>query len=283
MPHGIGGIDHVVVGVDDLDAARLVWTRLGFELTPRGRHFGWGTGNYCVMFERDFIELLGIVDTAQGSNGLDRFLEHRQGLMSVAWASADSAASVTSLAAAGIAADGPRDLARQLELPDATVLARFKLVSLASAATPAIPSFVCQHLTPELVRQPAWLRHPNGAVGVKGVTVVADDPPSLNAAYDRIFGAHNVNRTDNVLTIHAGRHALVLATRDDLSALQPDLDEADIPPAPAIVLMTLFSADLDQTADHLTRWQVPFEQHGNQSIIVPPAMATGAAIEFVPV
>jgi catechol 2,3-dioxygenase-like lactoylglutathione lyase family enzyme len=282
MPHGISGIDHVLVGVRDLDAAALAWTRLGFELTPRGRHIGWGTANYCIMFPRDFIELIGIVDPAQESNGLDRFLDRRQGLMSVAWASRDSAATAASLKASGIEAGEPRDLARQFELPEETVLLRFKLVSLPEAATPAMPSFVCQHLTPEPMRQPLWLRHPNGAVGLKGITIVADDPPALNQAYDRVFGAHNVNRTDNVLTIHAGRHALVMATRDDLSALQPDLDEEDIPPAPAIVLMTLLSADMDQTADHLTRWQVEFEQHGNHSIIVRPALATGAAIEFVP-
>jgi catechol 2,3-dioxygenase-like lactoylglutathione lyase family enzyme len=282
MPHGISGIDHVLVGVRDLDAAGLAWTRLGFELTPRGRHIGWGTANYCIMFPNDFVELIGIVDPGQPSNGLDLFLEHRQGLMSVAWASADSAAAAVSLAAAGIEAGEPRDLARQLELPEESVLLRFKLVSLPGAATPAMPSFVCQHLTPALLRQPAWLRHPNGAVGLKGITIVADDPPTLNPTYDRLFGAHNVNRTDNVLTIHAGRQALVFATHDDLSALQPDLEEADIPPSPAIVLMTLLSADLDQTADHLTRWQVEFEQHGKHSIIVRPAMATGAAIEFVP-
>lgn len=282
MPHGITGIDHALVGVRDLNSAAMAWTRLGFALTPHGRHIGWGTANYCVMFPGEFVELIGIVDPAEPSNGLDRFLEHRQGLMSLAWASTDTDASAASLAASGIAVGEVRDLARQLELPEKSVLLRFKLASLPIEASPALPSFVCQHLTRESLRLPLWLDHPNGAVGLKGVTIVAEDPPSLNGEYDRLFGAHNVNRTDNVLTVHAGRHALVFATHDDLSALQPDLEAADIPPAPAIVLMTLATSDIERTADHLTRWQVPFEQHGNHSIIVPPAQATGAAIEFVP-
>ncbi|HVJ50925.1 MAG TPA: VOC family protein [Aliidongia sp.] len=281
MPHGISGIDHVLVGVRDLDQASLAWERLGFTLTPRGRHIGWGTANACIMFERDFVELIGIADAREFTNNLESFLERRQGLMGVAWASADSVASAASLKAAGLEPSEPRELGRQMELPQESVVARFKLVHLPEAATPAIPSFVCQHLTPGIIRQPAWLKHANGAVGLKGITIVAEDPPALNHAYDRLFGAHNVTRTDNVLTLHAGRHALVLATRDDLSALQPDLSEDEIPPAPAIVLMTLLSEDLDRTADHLTRWQVEHEQHGRLSIIVPPDMATGVAIEFV--
>jgi len=55
MAHGILGIDHTLVGVADLDQAGMAWTRLGFTLSPRGRHIGWGTANYCVMFARDYI------------------------------------------------------------------------------------------------------------------------------------------------------------------------------------------------------------------------------------
>jgi hypothetical protein len=201
--------------------------------------------------------------------------------MSVAWASADCAATAKALAAVGIECT-TADLARQLELPDETVLLRFKLGYLPASATPGVSSFVTQHLTPSLLRQPAWLRHPNGATGLRGITIAVPDAPSLSPAYDRLFGSHNVNRTDNVLTVHAGRHTLVFATPDDLSALQPDLDEDQIPPPPSIVLMTLATSDLEQTADYLTQWQIEHDQHGSRSIVVPPAMANGAALEFVP-
>ncbi|TMK28796.1 MAG: VOC family protein, partial [Alphaproteobacteria bacterium] len=61
MRNGIAGIDHVIIGVRDLERARMGWTRLGFTLTPRGRHLGQGTANYCIMFPRDYLELLGFV------------------------------------------------------------------------------------------------------------------------------------------------------------------------------------------------------------------------------
>ena len=84
------GFDHVIVGVDDLEHAADLWRRLGFTITPRGRHIGWGTANYCVMFEHDYVELLGILDPKQYVYGLDRFLaDHGEGLVGVAFGTAD--------------------------------------------------------------------------------------------------------------------------------------------------------------------------------------------------
>lgn len=282
MAHGINGIDHTIVGVRDLESARMQWTRLGFELTPRGRHFGWGTANYCIMFKDSYVELLGMVDPTQPSPDLANFLERREGLMGVAWSCSACAATVASLHAAELECSPVRDLARQLELPQGTVMLRFKLGYLPPPVTPGLNSFVCQHVTPELLRRPPWLQHPNGAVALKGITIAVENAPALTAAYDAFFGGHNVNRTDNVLTAHAGRHTLVFATPDDLSALQPDLAEADIPPPPGIVLMTLATTDLERTADCLTQWHIEHEQHGAHSIVVPPSQATGVALEFVP-
>ena len=84
MARQIAGIDHAIVGVRDLEQARASYQRLGFQLTPRGRHVGWGTANYCVMFEGDYLELLGIVDPGQFTNQLDRFLAEREGLLALA-------------------------------------------------------------------------------------------------------------------------------------------------------------------------------------------------------
>ena len=99
------GIDHVIIGVRDLEAARARYARLGFNSTPRGRHVGWGTANYCIMFEHDYLELLGIVDAGQFTNGLDRFLERREGLLGLVVGSRDAAATRAAWAAAGASPD----------------------------------------------------------------------------------------------------------------------------------------------------------------------------------
>jgi hypothetical protein len=279
----ITGIDHTLVGVRDLEEARMTWTRLGFALSPRGRHIGWGTANYCVMFERDYIELLGIVDPAQFTNNLDRVLAEREGLMGVALATDDSAATAAALAARGLHPGEPRDLARQLELPEDTVLPRFKLVHLPPEETPGLSTFVCQHLTPELLRQPPWLRHPNGAVGLVSATVVVESTRPLADAYERLFGASSIVPTDDVLTVHIGRgHRLVFADADDFSALYHDFGvDLDGVRLPYPASMTVAVADLDRTADHLASWQVDHESFDGVAILVPPEAANGVLLQFV--
>ena len=96
MRNGIAGIDHVIVGVRDLDRARMGWTRLGFTLSPRGRHIGQGTANYCIMFASDFLELLGIVDANDCVQHLAAFLSQREGLRAVAFAPAGTPEEVRS-------------------------------------------------------------------------------------------------------------------------------------------------------------------------------------------
>src|SRR5437879_7267944 len=135
MRNGIAGIDHVVIGVRDLERARMGWTRLGFNLTPRGRHLGphlnLGTANYCAMFAGDYLELLGIVERDPGAERLAAFLARREGAMAVAFAPKGAIeAAAAALAALGLNPGEPRALGRQLELSEDTVVARFTLLSL---------------------------------------------------------------------------------------------------------------------------------------------------------
>ena len=273
----LSGIDHVIVAVEDLERARLAWTRLGFTLTPRGRHLQQGTGNYCIMFERDYLELLGVVDAAQGSGGLDAFLRQGEGLRGLAFATRSGEATAAELARRGLHPTPPRDLARQLELPEGSVLPRFKLTALPPEETPALSTFVCQHLTPELVRRPQWLAHPNGVTAIAGVTIMVEATEPLRDAYDRLFGS-GVNTTDDVLTVHVGPHRLIFATPDDVSALYPqaelDLDRV----LPAMVALSLRSRDLSRAADHLTQWQVAYEELAGGTLLVPPEEANGALL-----
>src|SRR3546814_19848545 len=77
------GVDHVLVGVRNLEAARDTYRRLGFTVSPRGRHLGWGTANYCIMFPGDYIELPRIVHHSPFPNNLNPLLESRAGHLGV--------------------------------------------------------------------------------------------------------------------------------------------------------------------------------------------------------
>jgi hypothetical protein len=279
MASPLSGIDHVIIAVADLERARLAWERLGFTLTPRGRHLQKGTGNYCIMFERDYLELVGVVDPRQDTGGLAEFLVDGEGPRGLAFATRAGDGTAAALARLGLHPTEPRDLTRQLELPEGTVLPRFKLVALPPEETPDLMSFVCQHLTPELVRRPDWLRHANAVVGIAGVAVVVDATPPLAAAYEKLFPA-GVILTDEVLTVHAGPHRLVFATRDDFAALYPEIEPAVRRPLPAMAALRLISHDLAATSDHLARWHVPYEESGDGTILVPPTEANGTLLIF---
>jgi catechol 2,3-dioxygenase-like lactoylglutathione lyase family enzyme len=201
----IEGIDHVLVAVRDLEAARERWRDLGFTLTPRGRHIGWGTANYCIMLERGYVELIGIVDPGQFTNNLDAFLAAREGLLGVAFASSDSARTRAALAAAGLRPDGPKELSRLHELPEGEVMPAFSLVFLPPAETPGFSAFFCQHLTPQLLRRPEWLRHANGARALSAVTVVADDPAALAGGWAPVFGPGAVRAVRGGAVVDTGQ------------------------------------------------------------------------------
>src|SRR6202045_1291464 len=111
MRNGLSGIDHVLVGVRDLEHARMGWTRLGFTLTPRGRHLGQGTANYCIMFARDYLELLGFVEHDEHAARLAAFVARREGPMAGAFAPhGPPEAAAASLAALGLHPGEPRAL-----------------------------------------------------------------------------------------------------------------------------------------------------------------------------
>ncbi|MEK7245865.1 MAG: VOC family protein, partial [Pseudomonadota bacterium] len=93
------GIDHLVLAVRDLEAARDFHARLGFTLTPRARH-PFGTDNSLIQFQGSFLELLTVARPADiPSHGPDNFsfaaynldfLAQRQGFSMLVFESTDA-------------------------------------------------------------------------------------------------------------------------------------------------------------------------------------------------
>ncbi len=278
---GIAGIDHVIVAVRELENARTAWSRLGFALSPRGRHIGQGTANYCVMFPSDYLELLGIVDAANSVERLDAFLARREGPMAAAFAPAGTAEEArAALLRRQLHPSEPRPLARQIELPQGTVLPRFSLISLPPEETPGLDSFLCSHLTPALMRRPEWLAHPNGAIGLRAVHILVESTAPLLPAYDRLFGIVQVTTTDAVAVVHIGRQRLVFSTPDDFQTMHPGIEIDPGFPTPGIVALELGVERLRRTIDHLTQRHVAFDEMPDGTLAVPAREASGAVLLF---
>lgn len=284
MLHNITGIDHALIGVENLEAARTVFEKLGFTVTPRGSHIGWGTANYCIMFAEDYIELLGIVDPSMETNGLDQALaDHGEGLLGLALASDDPNATHRSLVEAKLEPSNLLELKRKLELPEGDVLPEFNLIRLTSSAGLSKKHlFICHHLTPELVRRPEWEQHRNGAKNISSIVVVVDDPGSLADYYRRLCGSINVTLTDNTLTVSLGAGNLVFVNDQDIDLLFPGLTiAADMPPAPYLIAMTIAVADLGETNSFLVDAGITPQKIANGALRINPAGACGVLLEFV--
>ena len=276
---GLTGIDHSLLGVRDLEEARSRFESLGFTLTPRGRHIGWGTANYCIMFEAGYVELLGIVDPAQFTNNLDKFLAQREGLLGLAFGADDAAALGRALAAAGFHPEGPKALKRALELPEGEVLPAFELLFLPPEELPDLRAFFCRHLSPEIVRRPAWLRHENGARRLAGLTVASDRPAALAETYGRLFGAAAVRQVEGGIEIKTGAGRLAFLTPAALEARFRPLELPDHP-RPWMAAQTIAVEDLDRLRETLRRrGHAPVATGGR--VLLPPEAANGCLLEFI--
>src|SRR5436305_14309749 len=87
------GLDHAVVVVEDLDKAAANWKRLGFTVSPRGTHSAhMGTGNYTIMLDPDYIELLGVLTETEHNRPTRAFVTARgEGIRGLAFTGIDAA------------------------------------------------------------------------------------------------------------------------------------------------------------------------------------------------
>ena len=278
----IAGIDHALVGVGDLEAARNAYARLGFTVTPRGRYVGWGTGNYTVMFENDYVELIGIIDPTQHIHNLDEFLKDGEGLLNVALATDDADATFQWLRSHSANASEPQDLQRVLELDDEEETLRFRNIFVPPELTPGLTTFACQHLTPEKVRRAAWLSHPNGARGISEVTVVMDSVAGVGEAYGELFGADAVSGDERKgsITVDTGNDELWFVTPKAFPERHYDKSFDESLPLPRLAALTLSVADPQVTALYLSGQQVAFERDSSEAVIVSSEEACGVFLVF---
>jgi hypothetical protein len=205
-------LDHLVVVTSDLARAAEDWSRLGFTLSPRGRHSPeMGTVNHTIMFRRDYIELLAI-KTATPASAEWRGLLDRDGpgVLGLVPA-ADSARAVGERwRAAGIEVGPVAAFERPVPLPEgASARACFRIVPAAPETLPGLKVFACEHLTPEHVWLPDLLDHPNTATGLHWVEILAPSVADAIRSWQRL-SAVPTGADGHGARLALGRHVLHL-------------------------------------------------------------------------
>lgn len=276
----INGVDHAIIGVRDLESARETFARLGFTMSPRGRHIGRGTANYCMMFEHDYLELRGIVDASQFAAGLDRFLEQGEGLAGLVFSTGNAEDCRQALLRSGIWVEEPMSVSRVIELPDEEVTLGFKLLHLPDEHTPNLHAVIIQHLTLALLRRPDWLSHANGAHAISVATVVVDALAGLTEAYGRLFGADYVSEEKGAVTVATAHGKIVFATPTAFADRHYDVKIDDTRTLPRLMALELQVRDPKATALYLSGQRIAYEQEPDGTVLVPPSEACGVMFEF---
>ena len=278
----ITGIDHALIGVSDLEIARISYERLGFTVTPRGRHIGWGTENHTVMFENDYVELIGVADPTKQIHNLDKFLINGDGLLNVVLGTRDADETSRWLKQQSSHAEEAKDLQRLIKIGEHEEILDFRYVFLPPELSPGLETFASQHLSPEKVRRPAWLSHPNGARSISEVTVVMENLDGVAEAYKNLFGSESVSGDERKgsITIDTGNDELWFVTPKTFPERHYDKIFNDNLPLPRLAALTLTVADPQVTALYLSGQQVNFERDSSEAVIVSAEEACGVFLVF---
>jgi len=232
------GIDHLVLCGRDHPAMREAFAALGFTLTPEARH-PFGTGNSLIQLEGCFLELLSVFEPEKIPEPEPRrfsfaafnrdFLAEREGMSMLVLDSTDARADVAAFRAAGLRTYEPFDFSRQARLPDgreATVG-----FSLAFATDPKLPNmafFTSQQHAPQHFWKAQYQRHPNRALTVLEVSLVAEKP-SEHAQFLSAFSGMRVEPINGGITIRTTRGNISCVTpegfADSFAREAPDLGD----------------------------------------------------------
>ncbi len=283
MHNGILSIDHPFIAVSSMEESYKIYKKLGFNIPPRGSHIEWGTGNWCIMFPNDYLELRGIIDPEKFTVNLDKALEeYGEGLAGVAFGTKSAQGNYDEMVKNGITPKPLRALSRNFELEEGWVTPKFSLCFPEEKDITGLLHVVCcQHLTPELMRKPEYLQHPNKVTGVISMTGRIDDADAVEKAQRKLVGSEAVTRIGNNirLTLPSGQF-IDLLDKSDYDAIYGE-DSKQVKNTETYLGVTkLRVSDLEGTKALLNANGVPFKSVSESTIRVQANQACGVILEF---
>jgi glyoxalase-like protein len=275
------GIDHAVIIVKDLDSAADNWKRMGFTVSPRGTHSThMGSGNYTIMLDPDYIELLGVLAETEHNAPARAFLANRgEGIERIAFTAVDSAAGADEIRSHGYPPIGPIDFERPVRIPDGTLsAAKFRIFQWPTAEAPGgVRIFACEHKTRETVWIPELMKHPNGAKRLRQVLIATPEPAKEAAHLSRLIDRDARKESDGAVVVPSGsdRADFAFLTPEQLGSRYAGIPLAGMPERGGAGLV-IASTDLPTTERVLGSAGV----RGDGVICVPPSASNGTLLVF---
>ena len=278
----ISEIDHLLTYVRDLDAAAALFRRMGFTLSPISRIEAMGISNHLVLMTpptkgfANYIELMAAHDRTTLPPPMVRTLSGGESIKSMVLGAADIDVAQKAIAAAGFDVDAPFHIKREWAIgPGESVFPEFDVILPVDA--PLVFN-CCRYFNVDLYVRPEWLRHENGAQGLRRVIAVANDPVTVAGPFGALFGH---------IPAPAGGAVRTTPGQVDLDLMTPDAVKEryiiDVAPlernAARYVGYVIEVASRKALLGCLDRGKVPYRTLGDD-IVVDPATGLGNLIVF---
>jgi hypothetical protein len=280
------GLDHLVFGVLDLDAAALFFERAGFTVGAWNRH-PWGTHNRIVQFPGFFLELITVGDPGLIPEHAERrfsfgaavrdALADGEGFSMLVLESNDALADNTTFHKLGLGDAEPFFFERQASRPDGShVRVAFTLAFASMPGASAPGFFVCQQHEPQNFWNPRFQIHANGATAVSAVTLVSPDPSAHSRFFDGFTGAGEPVRHEAGWTLELPRGRIEVVTPDHARQTVQWRGEGAANAALALASVTLAVPDLVPVQRRLDEQGIAHARCGSRVVVE----AFGAVIAF---
>jgi hypothetical protein len=234
-----------------------------------------GAGNRCVMLEQGYLEFLTPTGDTPVAGQLRTAIKRYTGPHLVAFGTSTPEADHARLTTGGFAPLDPVALQRQIGTPTGTGTARFTVVRVPPGTMPEGRIQFCRHHTPDLLWQPRWMEHANGAAALNGVVLCVADPQETARRFARYTGLL-AQVSGGAWRIATARGYLLFLDRE---TLRRGLDV--VPPSlPWIAGCVLKSQDIAATGDYLRKAALPVHELDNRRLLVELPPAVGGIVIF---
>jgi catechol 2,3-dioxygenase-like lactoylglutathione lyase family enzyme len=293
MSHDVENLHHIGLITRNFPATVARYEQLGFSFTPSsvpevplsagGPPEPLGVANRCAIFTTNYLEILGVIDPARwsaitraqrGPYDIDPALARYEGLHVLHLASNNLDRTRDRLIRQGFQTSPIRPFQRMVETPDGARLMRARSLAFPSGSDPEALVQIAQHDTPELVLQPRFMAHPNGATAISGVILCVTDPERVAKKY-AAYSGHQSQWEGKGLVVELGEARLTIVRPQDLTMM---LSGETAPTAPFLAGFTV-RGDPRRAVEFLRSREIRYEAFAGR-IIVRARDACGTAVLF---
>jgi catechol 2,3-dioxygenase-like lactoylglutathione lyase family enzyme len=287
--HSPRGIDHLVVGVRDLEVAARFYAGLGFTVGGQNTH-PWGTINRIVQFPGCFIELISVGDAKRIPPHRPRnfsfgafvqsALKRRQGLSMLVLESQDAKADSDAFRRDNIGDFAPFFFERSGIRPGGAKFdVAFSLAFARDAMARQCGFFTCQQHKPENFWNAAMQSHANGAAGISAAYMVAENPTDHHIFLSAWTGERSLRSNSLGIGVDLPRGRIEIVTGAAAAAIVGDKRLAHAGTPARLIGYALKVQDIEAVARLCISRKIATHTAFGR-LVVPARAAMGNAILF---